>query len=425
MKKVRILIVEDSRTQAAALLHLLTEQGYEVEVAASGEEGLGRARDVAFDLVLSDILMPGLNGYELCRRIKAEPASFGTPRVVLLTSLGDPVYIVRGLESGADNYLVKPYEPERLLDRIQQILWGRATSREEAGGPGVGITFLGEQFTIGARREQILDFFLSSFEELIETNRELQESKQSLQQILEREQAARRAAEAATIARDVVLATVSHDLRNPLNTILMSAGLITDFLDVEIDPKVRERVDAIARVSDQMRIMIDDLLDTAAIDAGGLTIARRAQDAAALAREEAELLDPIATDAGLTLTPDLPAELPSVYVDGSRVRRVISNLLGNAIKFTPAGGQITIGARAEAEEVMYWVRDSGPGIPGQSLPRIFERFWRGDPAARGGAGLGLSIAKWVVEAHGGRIWVESEVGRGTSFYFTLPVAITA
>lgn len=420
--KERILVIEDSRTQAAALLHLLTADGYRVEVAGSGEEGIRWARTERFDLVLSDILLPGLNGYDLCRQIKAEPATFGTPRVVLLTSLGDPVYIIRGLESGADNYLVKPYRPERLLRRIRQILQGRSASRGETTGKEVAITFLGEQFTIGARSEQILDFFLSSFEELIETNRALQESKESLQQILAREKTARRSAEAATIARDLVLATVSHDLRNPLNTILMSTGLIFEFLGSNLDPKVRERVDAIARVADQMRGMIDDLLDTATIEAGGFSINCRVQDPIALAREEAELLAPIASDAGLILDTSFPDELPSIHADGARIRRVIANLLGNAIKFTPPGGTVGLGVCSSGTEVIYSVGDTGPGIPEQDLPRIFERFWRGNPTVRGGVGLGLSLSKWVVEAHGGRIWVESEIGRGTSFFFTIPLA---
>jgi signal transduction histidine kinase len=419
-----VLIVEDSRTQAEALQLLLAERGYHIEVATSGEEGLRSAQTTRFDLVMSDVLMPGLSGYELCRQIKGRPDTFGSPTVVLLTSLGDPVYIVRGLESGADNYLTKPYKPERLLARIDQILEEREVRREQAMGEGVGITLLGERFTIEAGRGQILNFFLSSFEELIETNRALQESEQALQQTVAREQAARRAAEAATMARDVVLATVSHDLRNPLNTILMSTSLITDFADERLEPKVRDRVEVIRRVAQQMNRLIQDLLEVATIEAGGMALERSWQDPAALAREGLEMLEPIAMEQGLRIDDKVPDNLPRICIDRARVLQVISNLIGNAIKFTPQGGRITLGARITTDELVYSVSDNGPGIPADNMPHIFDRFWRNERSNKSGAGLGLSIAKGVIEAHGGRIWAESELGTGSTFQFSLPLTAT-
>jgi signal transduction histidine kinase len=416
-----ILVVEDSRTQAEALNLLLAEQGYRVEVAPSGEEGVERARAERFDLVLSDILMPGMNGYELCRRIKGDPVAFGSPPVVLLTSLGEPVDIVRGLESGADNYVTKPYAPARLLARIRQIFETETARRARSRRAGVELTFRGERFTIGARQEQILDFFLSSFEELIETNRALQESEQALQQALAREQASRRAAEAATAARDLILATVSHDLRSPLSTILMSAGYIQEVTPVELAPKVRDKVAIIQKVVAQMNRLIQDLLDVAKIEQGHLALERRWQGAAALAHEAVEMLEPIAAERGIRIESDVPADLPDFPADRARVLQVFSNLIGNAIKFSPGGGTITLAARLEGGAVVYRISDEGPGIPAEDLPHVFDRFWSGKHRDHGGAGLGLSIARGIVETHGGRIWVESEPGRGASFCFSLPL----
>ncbi len=420
----RILVVEDSRTQAKALHALLVRHGYEVDLVESGDEALRRARAVRFGLILSDILMPGMSGYELCRRIKDDPDAFGTPPVVLLTSLGDPVDIVRGLESGADNYLTKPYEPGRLISRIEQILGDHAARREQTSEGGVALRFLGESFTIRARREQILDFFLSSYEELIETNRALEESKQTLHRTLAREQAARHAAEAATAARDRVLATVTHDLRNPLNTILMSAALILDQEDSDLDPRVRGRIDVIRKLTHQMNRLIQDLLDVATAEGGRLALRPAPQDTAALVREGLEMLEPIAAERGIRIVLRVPEGLPRISVDRSRILQVVSNLVGNAIKFTPAGGTVTMAARIEDGAIVYTVSDTGPGIAPEDLPRIFDRFWKshksGD-SGRTGAGLGLSIARDVVEAHGGRIWAESESGKGAAFHFSIPI----
>jgi signal transduction histidine kinase len=417
----RILVVEDSQTQAEALRHLLADHGYEVEVAATGGEGLRRARETRFDLILSDILMPGMNGYELCRQIKADTAAFGTPPVALLTSLGDPIDIIRGLECAADNYLIKHYNrPTRLLARIRQILKNHEARRVQSAGEGVEITVLGEQVNINARREQILDFFLSTIEELLEVNRALQEKRHELQQTLAREKASRKAAEAATAERELVLATVSHDLRSPLNTILMSTSLLLDFHPGEIEPKARDRIGVINRTATQMTRLIEDLLDVATLEAGHLVLERTWQDPAALAHEGLEMLEPIATDHGIRLETEIPDELPRIVADHKRVLQVISNLIGNAIKFTPPGGRISLGVRHEGNQLLFSVADSGPGIRQEELPRLFDRFWRGDHAASG-AGLGLSIARGAIEAHGGRIWAESEPGQGATFHFSLPL----
>lgn len=417
----RILVVEDSRTQAEALRALLDSSGYRVDVVFDSREALERAGEIEFELVLSDVLMPGINGYDLCRRIKEAPELYGTPPVVLLTSLGDPVDIVRGLASGADNYLTKPCRPERLIAHIARVLDEQRARRERVAGGAVALRFLGEEFSIGARREQILDFFLSSFEELIETNRALQESKQQLQGALTREKAARRAAEAAIAARDTVLATVSHDLRNPLNTILMSVGMLLDFGGHGIGETGRERIAVIRRLAHQMNRLIQDLLDVATVEAGHLLMHACRHDPRELCNDGLEMLEPIASENGVRIITRIPDDLPAIVVDRSRFLRVISNLVGNAIKFTLPGGTVTIGATLQDHELVYSVADTGPGIRRDHLAHIFDRFWKDPSEAKSGAGLGLSIARDIVEAHRGRIWAESEVGRGTTFYVSIPL----
>jgi PAS domain S-box-containing protein len=177
---VKILIVEDSRTQAEALSLLLQESGYDATVAPNGEQALALMHDSAFDLVISDITMPGIDGYEVCRRIKAEAGSAQVP-VLLLTSLNDPMDIVRGLAAGADNYITKPYEREHLLARIRNVLQNLELRRRAKTQMRVSVTFLGSTFTIGSEREQILDLLISSFEDAVLKNQELRQLQAELE----------------------------------------------------------------------------------------------------------------------------------------------------------------------------------------------------------------------------------------------------
>jgi signal transduction histidine kinase len=168
--------------------------------------------------------------------------------------------------------------------------------------------------------------------------------------------------------------------------------------------------------------LIQDLLNVAAIDAGQLAVTRTALRADVIMTDALELLRPLAAAKRITLESDLSPALPSVAADRERLLQVFSNLGGNAIKFTPENGRIEIRATARDTTVEFSVRDNGQGIPSEDLPHIFDRFWQARKTARAGVGLGLAIAKGIVESHGGSIRVESEIGQGSCFAFTLPVA---
>ena len=175
----RILIVEDSPTQAEELRIVLESGGFEVDAAPDGEKGLARIRAVAYDAVLTDIVMPGITGYELCQAIKADPARREVP-VLLLTTLSDPMDIIRGLECGADNFIVKPCKPALLVSRIRTLLANRAMRGPGKLRVGIGISFLGRHFTINSDREQILDLLISTFEDTVRANLELRSKENDL-----------------------------------------------------------------------------------------------------------------------------------------------------------------------------------------------------------------------------------------------------
>ncbi|HEX2167951.1 MAG TPA: ATP-binding protein, partial [Longimicrobiales bacterium] len=221
-------------------------------------------------------------------------------------------------------------------------------------------------------------------------------------------------------ARDEVTSIVSHDLRNPVNTITMAAALLTDF-DLAAE-KRHTQASVIRRCATQMTRLLDDLLEMSKAEGGRLTVETRPDDLAAIAREAFETFSLRAADLGLDLRFEVPDDLPRVLVDRHRIQQVLSNLLGNAVKFTPRGGRVTLYAEGGVREVAVHIEDTGIGIAKADLPHVFDRFWQAKRAERASAGLGLAIAKSIIESHGGRIWVESAEGRGTRFCFTVPVA---
>jgi len=228
-------------------------------------------------------------------------------------------------------------------------------------------------------------------------------------------------AEQATRARDDVLAVVAHDLRNPLNTVTMAVSMMLETTPVE---RVQERrqQEIVRRAADRMNRMIQDLLDVKRMESGRLTTDLRPEDPGLLINDTIDMLRPLAAGSTIRLETDIEQNLPLVLADAARVQQVLSNLVGNAVKFTPRDGRITVCAERLDAEVRFAVIDTGPGIPAEQLPHIFGRFWQAKTSDRRGIGLGLAIAKGIVEGHNGRIWVESHVGLGSTFYFTLPAA---
>ena len=223
----------------------------------------------------------------------------------------------------------------------------------------------------------------------------------------------------ATRARDEMLAIVAHDLRNPLNTISMGAQLLDEVIESGRTLEHRQ-IHVIQRSVQRMNELIQDLLDIKRIESGRLPVEPRPENLGILVREALEILRPQAAARDLSLSYDLPDDIPTVLADPARVQQLIANLVGNAIKFTPRGGSITVTAEREPDAVRVAVTDTGQGIAAEALPHVFGHFWQASRSDRRGIGLGLAIAKGIVEAHGGRIWVRSREGEGSSFYFTLP-----
>lgn len=223
--------------------------------------------------------------------------------------------------------------------------------------------------------------------------------------------------QAALHSREEVLAFVSHDLRNPLGVVMMSANLLDRKSQ---DAQVKQQTKKIMTAGKRMNRLIEDLLDLSRLDSGHFTLNQATRCGKELVDEVVDLMRPYAEEKSIQLEVDYGTGDFTLRCDHDHLVRVFANLLGNAIKFTPEDGIVGLSIRVLDGDVLFSVSDTGPGIAEHHIPHVFDRYWQAKKTAHKGAGLGLSIAKGIVEAHGGKIWVESQFGEGCRFYFTIP-----
>jgi signal transduction histidine kinase len=375
---LRLLVVDDDEFDRLAVRRLLKTSDLRtvVDEAATPEETLALLASEAYDCILLDYYLPGVDGHALIRAIgEAVP---DVP-VVIFTGRGDEDVAVDLMKAGVADYLPKAsLTLERLSSSLRHAM----------------------EITRSAARRR--------------------DAERAMRESLKLEHEARARAEQAKNLRDEVLAIVAHDLRNPLHTILASSSAMLE-LPLSADERTRQ-LEVIRRSANTMNVLISDLLDVASIELGNLSISRERFAIQEVLEHTVETFVQRARELGITVEHDLSGALPSVMGDSGRLAQVLSNLLANALKFTPEGGRIRLRAQYWDGEVEIAVENSGTGIAPENLPHVFDRFWRADHTGRAGAGLGLAIAKGIVEAHGGRIWVESTPGEATTFRFTLPAA---
>ena len=236
---------------------------------------------------------------------------------------------------------------------------------------------------------------------------------------LERLRAENEALLDAVRSRDTVLSVVAHDLRNPLNVISLAANSLLQRLPTSA---ARRPVERIVRSAQRAERLVRDLLAIGALETGQFALEIKAVEPSGLILSALESQQGVAAEASVIVATDLSPDLPLVRGDDERLLEVLENLIGNAIKFTGAGGKVTVGAKSHGEVVLIWVKDNGRGIAPDELGHIFDRFWQAKKKERRGIGLGLSICKGIVEAHGGRIWADSTLGAGTTLSFSVPTA---
>jgi signal transduction histidine kinase len=436
--ETEILIVEDSPTQAERLRRLLQSKSYVARVAANGQLALAAIRERKPHLVLSDIVMPEMNGYDLCRAIKADPELRDTP-VILVTSLNDPKDIIRGIECGADNFIRKPYAEEYLLTRIGHMLMNQRLRKSSNVEIGIGL-YLGEQkHFINAERQQILDLLISTYEQAVQVNSELQARERQVIELNMR--LAHHAAELETTNREIALknlelgeasrmksafiANMSHELRTPLNAIIGFTGALLMKLPGPLTGDQEKQLNTIRSSARHLLSLINDILDVAKIEAGKVTLALEPVNCKELVSDTAEGLRQLATQKGLSMVIEMPPEAIMIETDRRALTQIVINLINNAIKFTERGNvRIGLVQRREAEHILteVTVTDSGTGIKEEDQAKLFNAFSQLDNTTTRhaeGAGLGLYLSRNLADLLNGTLTFTSTYGIGSSFTLTL------
>ena len=353
-----VLVVDDEPRNVTLLQDLLEARGYTVWTAADGEEGLALARDRVPDVVLLDVMMPRLNGFDVCRKLKAEQKTAMIP-VLLVTALDARQDRIAGIDAGANDFITKPVDAADLILRVRNA----ATTRR-----------LHDRVATQLRQLQELE-----------------------------------------AARDTLTHMIVHDLRSPLTGLQGYLDLLR--LVVDGNAEALEYASAAQLIASRLTEMISQVLDVSRMESGQMPLSLKETNLVALLQEAVASLGP--PPLGITVayeTPELPVTL---MCDPDIISRVLVNLVGNAFKFTPREGRVIVGLAGEADRVRITVTDNGPGIPAEFRGRVFDKFGQaplGQNSSTRSSGIGLTFCKLAVEAHGGRIGLESAEGGGARFW---------
>ncbi|MBI9034247.1 MAG: response regulator [Bacteroidales bacterium] len=444
----KIVIAEDSKTQAIKLKMILESEGFQVYHGENGKEALELTQQHLPEMVITDLMMPVMNGMELSAQIKADKRLQNIP-VILVTYLTEVKDIVEGLQSKADNYISKPYTADYMLKRVSKILKEKNESCSIIDMSSFEVNLDGDTYILDSNAERIFNFLITAYETAIMKNQELETAKNQLHELnesleylvdqrtkelqLEIEErkkieleleVARAKAEDSDKMKSIFLSNMSHDLRTPMNAIIGFTDLLKE--EIPSQEEYDEFLDLISSNGESLLHLINDIIDLSKIEAGEVVIQNSScsvnQIISELEKQYNKILklrsrNKVEINTRLGLSREFVIE-----TDPLRLKQILSNLITNAVKFTRQG-QINFGYEIFDNALEFFVKDSGIGIKEKDLEHIFERFGQSKDGLEhntGGTGLGLAISKNLVELMGGGIRVESEYGSGTGFYFTLP-----
>lgn len=420
----RVLIVDDIKENLYLLESLLKAYGFITVTANNGAEALGLALKEPPDIIIADILMPVMDGYTLCREWKKEEALKNIPFVFYTATYTHPKDGEFALSLGADKFIIKPQEPEDFMAMIEQVLAEFKADGFERHEPSESseITQLKEynETLIRKMEDRMLKSEEAEKKIRIYASQLEQEIEQRKQAELELIEALKRAEESDRL-KSAFLANMSHEVRTPLNSIIGFSELLSN---PEFDQAQKDDfIQYIINSGNNLLAIINDIMDISKLESGELQIHNRPLNVHKFTSTVKEQFAIQSKAKGLELELIVPEnnEETFIHADADRLRQIFNNLVSNAIKFT-SNGRIEIGYQPKGTKIEFYIRDTGIGIAPEYHHKIFERFRQIETSATrkfGGNGLGLAISKNLVELMGGEIWVESEIGKGAKFCFTI------
>ncbi|MBF0449600.1 MAG: response regulator [Candidatus Magnetomorum sp.] len=379
-----ILIIDDNESNIRVLIEYLQELGFKTITARNGNMGIKRAHFAHPDLILLDVIMPDIDGFEVCRKLKDDSETTDIP-IVFMTSLNDVQNKVKAFSCGGVDYITKPIQKEEVLARVRTHL------------------------------------------KLQDQHRQLKQQSTELKQAKDLAESALAFAKEANTAKSSFLANMSHEIRTPINALMGFSNMLKDQHFGNLNNIQLEYVDYIIECSNSLLFIINDILDLSRIESGKMTIVNSIFSIDTLMERITKILSGLAFKKKLTCqvltSPDIPKQM--IGAD-NRIEQILRNLISNAVKFTRQGKIQIFVKMISRDELQFEVKDSGIGIPQDKINRLFDKFYQLDSSYSkefAGTGLGLAISKEFVELMGGNIWVKSELGTGTSVYFTIKIEI--
>jgi signal transduction histidine kinase len=369
-----ILIADDNPTNLNVLFEYLSAQGYRVLIAEDGAGAIEQAQYGLPDLILLDVMMPGIDGFEACEKLKQSPQTRDIP-VIFMTAISETASVLKGFSVGAVDYITKPLQRDEVLVRVRNHISIRRLQRE-----------LKAEIAVRQKAEEEL--------------------------------------RAINAGKDVFISVLAHDLKNPIGGLLGLSREFVDILPPDADQAVREMAVVIRDTSSQVGDLLLELLDWAQMKLGKIEPAPETVSILKEVEFAVALVGVAARAKRIEIVNEIKEPI-RIYCDLRMNDTVLRNLLSNAVKFTPSGGAIRISAEKKEDELEITVADAGKGIPADRLPGLFrlgENKTTFGTAGEKGTGLGLPLSREMVEKNGGRIWVESTVGEGSLFHFTVPLA---